>query len=261
MEKHVYANANTAIAVPESNTKRFLHIGFSHTDELDAAGINIVLAHIIDLEKEILPEKLTGIGFNYTLISATLFITPQTTGTLYYYKTNDINTLPAGDFQSAYSSAIEKGTKSISNVSQFSLSAGAYKYVVLQMKNKDDNAYDYVVVETTSGDTVDDNMPKTKGFSRSPEDEYLALSGKVFGFTAEVDGQMNISFTIGNNTQIITVIDVTAGQHYTFNLTSTIQTLKNNLNTTQLPLIKFNFQIVSGNTKYQTLTMGIEEFR
>ena len=72
---------------------------------------------------------------------------------------------------------------------------------------------------------------------------------------------MNISFTIGNNTQIVTVIDVTAGQHYTFNLTSTIQTLKNNLNTTQVPLIKFNFQIVSGNTKYQTLTMGIEEFR
>lgn len=260
-EKHVFANANSAIAVPEGNSKRYLHIGFSHTDELDMVGIQIIRTATVDLEKEEEPEKLTGTGFSYTLISATLFITPQTTGVLNYYKTNDVTTLPAGDFQSAYAAAVEKGTKGITSPSTFSLSAGAYKYVVLQMKNGNGDFYDYIVVETTSGDAIDDNQPTTHGFSRSPQDEHLALSGKVFGFTAEVDGIMNISFTLGNNTQKITEISVTAGQHYTFNLTSTIQTLKNNLNTTQVPLVDFNFQIVSGDKRYQTLTMGIEEFR
>ncbi len=260
-EKRVYANAPSAISVPEGNTKQYLYIGFSYTDELDAVGIQIVGVRRIDLDKEILPEKLTGTGLSYFFISPNLFIAPEVKGTLYYYKTNDVNALPAGNFQSAYNAASEKGTKSINSTTQFSIAPGAYKYIVLQMKNEQGNAYDYVVVETTSGDTVHDNQPTTTGISRSPEDIYDALSGKKFSFTAEVDGVMNISYVIGGNTVSITSISVTAGGHYSYDLTTTIQTIKNILQPTQVPLVKFKFQIIDGDKRYQSLTMGIEEFR
>jgi len=258
-EKYVLANSSNTITVPVGNTKKYFVMGFSHTDEID--GVHIVRASYIDLDKEILPEKLTGIGISYYLISANLFITPQATGSLLYYKTNDVNALPSGDFQAAYDAASERGTKSISSTAQFSIPAGAYKYIVLQMRNSEGNSYEYVVVETTSGDSVDDTQPTTKGFSQSPEDVGNALNGEIFSFTAEVDGTMYISFTIGNNTEIITQMSVKAGQHYSFDLTATIRTLKNRLNTTQVPLVKFKFQIKDGSKSYQALTMGIEEFR
>lgn len=259
IEQHVIANVTSTITVPASNTKRYLVMAFSHTDDID--GINIVKTITIDLKEEKVPEKLTGTGLSYSLISANLFITPKTTGTLYYYKTNDINALPSGNFQAAFDAASMTGKKSINSTSQFALSPGAYKYIVLQMKNSNGDAYDYVVVETTSGDSIDDNQPTTHGFSRSPEDEYNALSGHVFSCTAEVDGVMHISFSVGGNTEKITEIAVTAGDSVSFDLTATIQTIKNRLNSNQVSLVKFKFQIISGDKKYQTLTMGIEEFR
>lgn len=260
-EKRVYANAPSAISVPESNTKQYLYIGFSYTDELDAVGIQIVGVRRIDLEKEILPEKLTGNGFSYMLVSTTLFISPDVKGTLQYYKTNDVNALPSGNFATAYENASEKSSKSITSTSQFSITVGAYKYVVLQMKNSEGNAYEYVVINTTNGDSVEDNQPTTTGFSRSADDIGAALNGEVFSFTAEVDGVMNISYVVGGNTVFITSINVTAGGHYSFDLTATIQTIKNRLNPTQVPVVDFKFQITDGTKKYQPLTMDINEFR
>ena len=258
-----YVNAEVAntITVPTSNTKKYIFVCFSYTDELDAVGVDIISIIPIDLEKEIVPEKLTGNGFSYMLISANLFITPDVKGTLQYYKTNDVNELPSGDFAAAYANATEKTSKSITSTAQFSLSAGAYKYIVLQMKNSEGNAYEYVVVETTSGDSVDDTQPTTYGFSQSAADIGKALSGEIFSFTAEVDGTMYISYVIGNNTVSITSFSVTAGQPGEFDLTATIQTIKNRLNESQVPVVDFKFQIRDGDTVYKALTMGIEEFR
>jgi len=129
------------------------------------------------------------------------------------------------------------------------------------MKNSEDNAYEYVVINTTNGDSVEDNQPTTTGFSRSADDIGAALDGEVFSFTAEVDGVMNISYVVGGNSVFITSINVTAGGHYSFDLTATIQTIKNRLNTTQVPVVDFKFQIIDGTKKYQPLTMDINEFR
>ncbi len=258
-ELRALRNAQGTITVPESNTKQYLHIGFSHTDEFD--GIYIVSTASIDLEQEIVPEKLSGYGFSSRTISATIFITPKVKGTMYYYKTNDVNDLPAGDFMAAYNSASEKGSKAITSTTEFTLSAGAFKYIVIMMKNMDGNSYEYKIIETTSGDVVDDTQPTTSGFSRNADDIGDALSGCKFSFTAEVDGTMYISYTIGGNTVAVTNFSVTAGEHYSYNLTTTIQTIKNLLDSTKVPLVKFNFQIKDGNKEYKKLTLDIEEFR